>query len=175
MKGVERPLPEWDNLGQFFLDGLYVIIALFVYSLPMLLLFCIGLGVTFLPVLGAGSEDATAALGGVAALSWIVLTCLTILLALALAFVSPAVFIQYARTGELGMLFRFGEVLGIARAHLADILIVFLVNFAAQAVLSIAISILVITVCGPLIAGVAGPVWISVATGHLYGQIAAKA
>lgn len=39
MRGEERPLPEWNNLGDLFLDGLRVIGAMFVYMLPMFFLY----------------------------------------------------------------------------------------------------------------------------------------
>jgi hypothetical protein len=39
--GYERPLPEWDDWGNLFMDGLFIMIAQFVYTLPLLLLFCI--------------------------------------------------------------------------------------------------------------------------------------
>ncbi|NIP28946.1 MAG: DUF4013 domain-containing protein, partial [Phycisphaerae bacterium] len=65
MNGKELPLPEWDDWGKLFMDGLYLIIAILVYTLPLWLLFCIGFGVTFLPAIGAGNDDLAAALGGV--------------------------------------------------------------------------------------------------------------
>ncbi len=39
--GVEKPLPEWEDWGKLFMDGLYIFIAQFVYTLPFLIIACI--------------------------------------------------------------------------------------------------------------------------------------
>jgi hypothetical protein len=40
--GVAHPLPEWEDWGKLFMDGLYVFVAQFVYTLPFLLIMCVG-------------------------------------------------------------------------------------------------------------------------------------
>ena len=176
MEGKDLPLPEWDDWGKLFMDGLYVIIATLVYTLPLWLLFCIGLGVSFLPAIGAGAgnDDLAAALGGVAALTWVVMICLFTILGLGLALVVPGIYIQYIRTNEFGALFRIGEVFGIVRENIADILLSLVAVFAANFVLQTVNSLLFWTCIVPLIIMLAGPVWINISMGHLYGQIAAK-
>lgn len=171
--GKDLPLPEWTDFGKLFMDGLYVAVAIFVYTLPLWILFCIGFVVMFLPALG-GSGDVVELLGAVTFTVWCVLGCLFLLLIVGLALVVPAINIQYVRTNEFGALFRFGEVLGIARDNLSDILLTVVVNIAAQFVLSTVTGIISFTVCGPIIVGLGGSVWITISLAHLYGQIAAK-
>jgi hypothetical protein len=174
MEGKDLPLPEWDDWGKLFMDGLYVVIAIFVYTLPLWLLFCIGFGVSFLPVLGAGNEDVAAALGGVAALTWVVMMCLFFILAIGLALVVPGIYIQYIRTNEFASLFRIGEVFGIVRNNIGDILLTIVAVIGANLVIQMVSSILSWTCIIPIIIALAGPVWINISMGHLYGQIAAK-
>jgi hypothetical protein len=174
MAGKDLPLPEWDDWGKLFMDGLYVVIAIFVYTLPLWLLFCIGFGVSFLPVLGAGNEDVAAALGGVAALTWVVMMCLFFILAIGLALVVPGIYIQYIRTNEFASLFRIGEVFGIVRNNIGDILLTIVAVIGANLVIQMVSSILSWTCIIPIIIALAGPVWINISMGHLYGQIAAK-
>lgn len=177
MTGAENPLPEWDDLGKLFMDGLSVLVARLVYTLPFILLVCIGIGVSLLPALGGNNEDVTNALAGVTAVTWIIISCFTIILSLALLFVTPAINIQYVRTNSLGACFRFGEVLGIVRRHLADILIVMLVLFLANIALQAVAGMLAATFCGIILAlplAWVGSAWFSLTSGHLYGQIAAK-
>lgn len=174
MNGKELPLPEWDDWGKLFMDGLYIIIAILVYTLPLWLLFCIGFGVTFLPAFGGGNDDLTAALGGVALLTWGIMGCLLFILAIGFSLVVPGIYIQYIRTDDFGSLFRIGEVFGIVRDNIADILLVFVAALVAQIFISIVSNVLIITICGPFIFALVAPVWLNISLGHLYGQIAAK-
>jgi len=175
MEGETERLPAWDNVGKLFMDGLNLTLALLVYSSPALLLFCIGFAATLLPALGSGSDEVAGALAGVSIGIWVLLSCLLLIVSLAVAFVTPALNVQYVRHGTLGSLFRFGEVLSLTRAHLGDIVMAWLALLVANIVLQFVISVSVITICGPFILGLAGPIWFLAATGHLYGQIATKA
>lgn len=173
MEGQTNRLPAWDNLGQLFMDGLNLTIALLVYSSPAILLFCIGFGFTLLPAF-SGSEEVAGALAGIGLGVWFLMMCLVLLVSLALAFVTPALNVQYVRYGTLGSLFRFGEVLQLARDNLGDIVLAWLALLVANFALQLIISVSVITICGPIILGLVTPVWYMAATGHLYGQIATK-
>jgi hypothetical protein len=174
MAGKDLPLPEWDDWGKLFMDGLYLIIAIFIYTLPLWILFCIGFGVTFLPALGGGNDDVVGALGGVAIATWAVMGCLFLIVAIGLALVVPAIYIQYIRTNEFSALFRVGEVIGIARDNISDILLSIVASFVANLAISTVSSVLSWTCIVPFIIALAGPVWLNISLGHLYGQIAAK-
>jgi hypothetical protein len=174
MEGKDLPLPEWDDWGKLFMDGLYLVVAIFVYTLPLWILLCIGFGVTILPAFGGSNDNLTTALGGVAVLTWGVMACLFLILAIGLAVVIPGLYIQYIRTNEFGALFRIGEVLAIVRNNIADILLSMVASIGANFVISAVSSILSWTVCVPIILGLAAPIWINISLGHLYGQIAAK-
>jgi len=163
--GKDKPLPEWEEFGQLFIDGLIMAVTIFVYALPVVLLGLCGLLVSI------GSSDPSGNLSGGGIVGISLLGCIALLLGIALAFIAPALYIQYARTGEFGPMFRVGEVIGIARENLVDILIVIVVTLVANVAVSLVSSIAVITVCGPIIISMAGTAWIMFATGHLYGQI----
>ena len=179
MNGEKRPLPEWEDLGTLFKDGLSMFVAGIVYTLPFWLLVCIAFAAT----IGFGglseateiSEDAVAA--GVLATYGLV-GCLALLFMLAFFFISPAIVIQYVREGDLGACFRFGEVLSIVRDNVGDILIAGLAPFAASFVLSILFGVLSIIPClgwiASILFGVALGPYLTAVTGHLYGQIAGK-
>ncbi len=176
MNGDPEPLPEWDNWGKLFMDGLYVIIAQFVYTLPFWLIACVG----SIATIGFGSlseiSDEAATAGIVTTFG--VAGCLVLIFWIALIFITPAIYIQYVRTDDFGACFRFGEVFGIARDYLGDILITVAFALVASIVIGIITSVLQFIACiGWLLAlvvwALAGP-WLTVSIGHLYGQIAAK-
>lgn len=171
LDGEEHPLPAWDNWGQLFMDGVVVSIAQFIYALPVILLGLCSWLVFLVPALGAGTDLETALAGG-ATIGFLAAMCVLALLSIALAFVVPALYVQYVRSGDFGSMFRFGEVIEIARQYLVDILLTILANIGAGLVLGVLITIASITICGGVILSFAGPVWLMVATAHLYGQIA---
>ncbi len=168
MDEVEKPLPEWKNWGKLFMDGLNLVIAGLVYTLPVWLLVCCSFAF-FIP--SASLEgDAADIMAGIGVLAIIVMSCLVFILALALMVIGPAIAIQYAREDTLSATFQFSEVIGIARENIGDILIALVVIFAIGAVLGL---IFAIPVIGWIIY-LAGSVYIYFVAGHMYGQIGAK-
>jgi hypothetical protein len=167
--GRERPLPEWEDIGQMFMDGLMLFVAGFVYALPIILVSaCAG-------IVNSATADAAGNMTGLGIVVTIASSCLGLLYGLAMALIVPALYIQYARVGEFGALFRVGEIIAIARQNLVDFIIVLLVNMVGSFVVSLASVIAIITICGPIIVSLAGTAWVMYAVGHLYGQIARKA
>jgi hypothetical protein len=175
MNAEERPLPEWEDFGTLFRDGVAVIVAQIVYTLPFWVLMCVALMTTI--GLGGLAEANDVAAAGIVATYGLVI-CLGLLFAIVLFFLSPAIVIQYVRTDEFGATFRFGEVIGIARENMGDILITALASFVASLLLNVVIGMIALIPClgwvaAPVLA-LAGYPWLMVVTGHLYGQIAAK-
>ena len=178
---MKNPLPEWDDFGKMFMDGLYVWIAQLVYTLPFWVLLCIAIVATVgIGGIGGaiGSEEAMAAstlgIGGIIT----VISCATFLLVIAALFIMPALIIQYVRYDELGACFRFGEVLAIARDNVADILIALVASIVAVFALTIVIGVLSFIPCigsiiGWVISMVIAP-YIGMVVSHMYGQMAAK-
>lgn len=174
MNNDAEPLPDWTDYGKLLKDGFFVTIAQLIWTLPFLLVLFIGIGLTI--GFGNMSNESLAAAGATG--SAFLLICLGILFAVALLFITPAIYIQYAIKDEFGACFRFGELMDIIRNHLADILIAFLVTVVAAFAISLVMGVLGIIPCLGWIAAViigfaVGP-YITFVSGHLYGQIAAK-
>lgn len=170
------PLPEWDDWGKLLSDGFFVTVAQLVYTLPFLLI----MGIGFMGTVGFGGlsdmSEGIASAGLMA--TWGVTGCLGLLFAAALLFLTPAIAIQYAIKDDFGACFRVREIWDIISEHVADILIVFVVTLLAGFALSLVAGVLGIIPCLGWIAAVIlslafGP-YLTMVTGHLYGQIAAK-
>ena len=172
-------LPEWDDWGKKWTEGLMLFIAHLVYSLPFLLLCCIGSVVAFLPALGGQSESATNALAGLSITTLCLMGCLGLLYSLALAVVSPAVTIFYAREGTLSACFKIGEIVGFIQRNLNIYLVAGVVFFAGVLAVSFVAGIFnVIPICGTIIGlviGLALGFYVALVAGHLYGQVAREA
>lgn len=174
INGKKKPLPDWQDWGQYFMDGAIVIAAQIVYMLPAMIPFFIGFAAFLLPALSGGNDDVAGALAAVGFGIYFLMLCLGILVAMVAGFVSPALHIQYVRTGEFGALFRVGEVFGIVRENVTDILMTFVATFVALIIIQAIGGVLFFTICGPFIIALVGRFWVMMANGHLYGQIASK-
>ena len=163
MDGFEDPMPAWEDWGKLFSDGLKVLAAQLVYTLPLWVLICISGGFY---AAAASDSQGMQVLGAAGS---ILFFCVIFLFSIALFFLSPAIIIQYVRTDDFGACFRFSEVLAIARDNIADIIITFLATWVA----SLAIGLLSIVPCIGWLAGLVALPYLSAVSGHLYGQIAA--
>ena len=139
--GDPRPLPEWDDLGGIFNDGLKVVGVYFTYVAGMIVvvlaLGCaaglLGAGIGSLSRASEGASSAAAAIGG---LGMAGAYGLLMLLALVLAVFLPAVFVRVVLKDRFSEAFAFREHLAFIKANLANYalsLVVYLVaNFASQ-------------------------------------------
>lgn len=109
-------------------------------------------------------------MAGIGVLSMVLMSCLIFLFVIAYALIGPAIAIQYAREDNLSACFRFGEVLGMTRDNIGDIIIALLVLFGISFGLSL---IGFIPILGWIISFLAS-VYVIFVTGHLYGQIGSK-
>ena len=119
-----EPLAGWDDFGKKFMQGLVLVIAGLIYSLPILILslFTIPLFV------GAASTEsdmqsmlATAGTG-----IGIVIGCLIVLYALLLSVFMPAVQVNYARKATFGSCFEIGAIIRLATSNLGNYLLAWL-------------------------------------------------
>ncbi len=158
--GQPQPLPEWDQFGQYFMDGLWLFLINLVYSIPLILLACLGaVGAT---VAGNNSD----AQGAVSAIT-ICLNCVSFLWSLLIFIITPALWIRFAEVGEFMVGFRFGELFSIITANIGSYVIVLLLLFVIGFIGGLGLLLCVIPVI--LTAG-----WAVVAAGNLIGQLAAQ-
>jgi hypothetical protein len=154
MRGEIDGLPEWDDWGALFKDGLMVMIIGIVYALPIIIL-----SICFSVPIGVAAENAE----GVSAAFSLLLSCVTLLYAIVLSLVLPAATAFYAAEDDLGAAFRFGEVFRLVREHLSTYLITFLMSWVAGLIGS----------AGGIVCGIGWLLTLPYAymvTGHLYGQ-----
>lgn len=139
--GEARPLPEWDDLGGIFRDGLVLVGVYFVHVLGVLVVVAgfgcaAGLVVFGLGGLSGGSHQASDAIGALGALGFAGLYVVLILVGLALSLYLPAAFVRVALSGEFADGFDWRRNIEFIRANLANYalsLVFYLVaHFVAQ-------------------------------------------
>lgn len=135
--GADQPLPEWDDLGSLFEEGLRLTAVYLVYVLGVLVVFGVLFAVLLLPVIAtSGSGKASDAMGALSALGLVALYGGAMLVSLALAIYVPASLARTALRGSVsdGLAWRANlEFIRVNLANYALSLVGYLVaSFASQ-------------------------------------------
>lgn len=178
---VELPLPQWDELGEKFIQGLLITIAAFIYILPAMLFLCLPIGILTLPAFFQDS-DIQEPLAFFTTFGGMALICCVGLYLLAFSFYFPAVQLRYSRTGEFTSCFQIREIFSLISSHVSDYLVAWLVTLA--------VGLVVVTVAGgggaligwiPCLGQIAvwaiffiAVGWVRIVAAHLFGQIGMK-
>lgn len=156
--GVEEPLPEWDDFGKFFVDGLKFLIGYIVYFIPVILISF--LMIPLAAVADSGGSDEIAGLFAVC------FTCLIALFSLAPLFLYPALFLQYAKEDEIGDMFKIDEMRQIISRDMGNYIVVLLMVFFVLGFIA-SFGLLLCFVGIFLTAW-----WAQLASAHMIGQLA---
>ncbi len=127
INGVQNPLPEWDDLGEYFTEGLKLFVVGLLYTIPI----AIVVGIMIVPaiIMGAGDSEAARTMGGItASLAW----CLIFPLGLALALWLPAALLMVVVTGQFSAGFEFSRIFGFIRANIGNYLLAIVVWLVAR-------------------------------------------
>jgi hypothetical protein len=158
--GVERPLPEWDDFGDFFVKGLLVGVAGLIYLIPVFLLWAMA------AIFGTISRYSLGGAETVTGLCTAGIWCLNSIYGLAVALWLPGAIVRYARTDEFGAFFRFGEIWAFITKDLGGYIVAILISWLASLIASIVGGIL----CG--IGVLFTSFWAILVFAHLFGQLA---
>jgi hypothetical protein len=111
-----EPLPNWDDLGKKFTDGLILFAAALVYAAPILLLMGIPMSMLIFSGILSGSrnlEDVAQTLAGAGGALFLGLSCVFVLYGLLLSVIYPAILVIFAREGTFASCFKLREVFGL--------------------------------------------------------------
>lgn len=126
INGAAKPLPEWDNLGDYFAEGFKLIVISLIYALPFV---CVAIAV-LVPAVIAGNlqHNGSDWAGGMVGCVW----CLMAPLILVLSLWLPAALLRAIATGQFGAAFEFGKIWAFIRANLGNYLLAIVVHFVAN-------------------------------------------
>jgi hypothetical protein len=178
--GQDVPLPKWDDLGKHFIDGAKLFVVEFIYAIPILALVFVMMVMSLGYGLSAEQVSASTRNTMNSGFTIVILTmsCVSVLYGLIIACLTPAYYIQVARTGTIGSAFRFNEMLAIIKHNPGDYIVVVLLPILVGVVVAVVFSVVsVIPFVGlclmipMLVVFFLFTPYIAIVCGHLYGQL----
>ncbi len=120
-QGEPRPLPEWDDLGGMFLDGLRATAVLLIHAVPIILImlilaFALGGAVAVLETAQDVPRGVRVTLVLVAAVGYVFFTFVS----LALLFYVPSVLARFVLLDRVGAAFELRENISFIRRNLSN-------------------------------------------------------
>lgn len=154
IEGVAHPLPEWDDLAEFFSEGLRLFFIGLLYGLPIVVLALV-LVVPAAVLSSHGDTDALRDIGG--GLSSC-LGCILFPIALAIGVWLPAALLMAIVSRRFSAGFEFARIGRFIMANLPNYLIAFIIALIARSVASLAglatlCTLLVFTVFWGMVVG----------------------
>lgn len=158
LAGHPQPLPEWDDLGAYFSEGLRLLGVGIVWTLPVILLWMlIAIPAGLMSIV---DSDAARTAGGAA---FGLIYCIQIPLGLVLRFVIPVAMVRSIAEQSFSAGLQFGRVFSMIKANFVNFLLAFLVAFIAGF-----LGVFGIVAC--FIGIIFTAFWSSLVTAHGYAQ-----
>ena len=163
----ERPLPEWNDMGQLLGEGFKIFLATLVWLLPVLVLMIpITVSAIMMDQNGRGME-------AIGVPIMICGYCLVILWSLFVALMTPAIYARIAATGRIASAFELGRMWAFTRDNLGNIIVAILLGIVAGFIAGIGAMLgLIALIIGVLVTIPLASLWQMLVNAHLYGQIA---
>jgi hypothetical protein len=157
--GLERPLPEWDNLGDYFNEGLRLFAVGLCYTLPLVAMV---MGMMFPAiVLDALDNDAANAIGSMMAGC---MSCLIVPAVLAMVFFMPASLLFVAVERRFGAAFEFKRIWPFIKMNIGNYLLAIVVYLIARTIAGFGVMLFCI---GVVFTGF----WSFLITAHGFAQV----
>jgi Protein of unknown function (DUF4013) len=157
--GHERPLPEWDDLGGFFSEGLRLLGVSVCYFIPFMILI-------FALVIPAGIADSVdnEGLRSFAGMISGCFSCLMVPLVLLMMFFLPGSLLFAMMEQNFGAAFDFKRIWSLIKNNIGNYLLAFLIYWIAHNLGGIGVILLCV---GVIFTGF----WSFLITAHAYAQV----
>lgn len=125
--GVAHPLPEWEDIGNYFAEGARLIGVMLVYIIPFFMLMVMIL----IPagILDSVDNEGVQAIGGMMMAG---LSCLFFPLGLAMLILMPASLLFAMAERRFGAAFEFGKIFDFIKANVGNYLLAIVVYLIAR-------------------------------------------
>ncbi len=127
IEGREHPLPDWDNLGDYFVEGLTLLAVGLVYAVPII--FLVGMMVFPSLMMEMTDSDALKTAGGLMTGG---MWCVMFPLSLALGVWMPAALLHAVVAGRFSAGFEFARIAAFIRANVGNYILAYVVWLIAR-------------------------------------------
>ena len=155
LAGRPKPLPEWTNLGDKFIKGLILVVAIIIWLIPSFILSGIGSGFQA----AAGPRGG----GGLVAIGFL-FSCLSTIYSILFYLILPAIFIKYAQQPDFGSAFKINDFISMITGNIGNYIVVLVLSIVAHIIAAFGLIALCI---GFLFTSF----WAYLVSAHLYGQL----
>jgi hypothetical protein len=128
IRGDQYPLPEWDDLGEYFAEGVKLFLVGLVYAIPI----AIVAAVLIVPMAIMGNNSDNETVRSMAGMSATCVWCLVFPLSLGLALWLPGALLMVIVSGDFKAGFDFGHIFRFIRANVGNYLLAFVVAIVAS-------------------------------------------
>lgn len=161
--GETTPLPEWNNIGDMFVKGLYAIVGGLIWAAPVLILACCT--ALTIGVMGAAQNSDSNAMTSIGGLLLTCLNCLIIIVAIAISLFIYAPITNFAINNQLNTFWDFRGAWNFIKANPSNYIIAFLLALVANFIGGFGTILCFIGVFFTSF-------WAMLVMGHLFGQVA---
>ncbi len=179
---AREPLPQWDELGKKWWDGLILTLAGLVYAVPVFVV--LALVLTLLAASGVFSQNASGSPVGVP--SFVVLACFVLFLlvySLLLSVIRPIILVLFSREGTFASCFRLGEIIRVIDRRPRVFFITWLVVIAAGLAIGLIVGFANLVVgwipcvgwLAGLLLGLGTAMYLITVDGYIFGQFRLEA
>lgn len=162
--GKEKPLPDWDDIGDKFVKGFLFFVSLIIYGLPLIIIAFIFITIAILLGIAFGSNSSDIAGGLIAGIS-----CLGYIFYLAyglfIALILPEIAINFSKNYKIKDAIDIKNAWHNTKENIGTIIIILLISYAINAVAGFGIIFFVI---GVFFTSFLAYLMVF----HLYGQLA---
>ena len=186
MNNRAETLPTWDNLDKKFSDGLILFGASVIYALPILLAFCLPMGVMAFSGILSGNhdmQDLARSIGEAGGVLFACLICVFVFYGIILSIIYPAILVIFSREGTFASCFKIREIFDLISKNAVPFFSAWALGLVAGLGVGLAIGI-VNTIIGwipcigwiiSIVLSFGSGVYISAVYAHLFGQFGATA
>lgn len=159
----QQPLPEWKDVGVKFITGIKYLVALLVYSIPVILVMAGFVVFMLLLSLGLHEHSIAGFFTGMAGVIFVIIFVMPY--SLVVAILTPVITLKFAERERISDALRITEVFRTFRMCWQDTLIAALIGFGVEILASAGLLMLIIGVVLTIF-------YASLVRFHLIGQIA---
>lgn len=144
MDNSSEPLPNWDDLGKKFIDGLILAAARLIYLLPLIIIFMPIIIIAFSGIISGNKnlQDVGKLMAGAGGILLVGVICLLVIYAFALSVVFPVIEIIFARKGTFASCFNLREAYDLISRNSGPFFTAWLVYIVSALVIGFAFGII---------------------------------